>query len=270
MPGSYRPRTRVPPRPGSALDQTPPPAWPARRNARATGDGLGPSTLTLTPPTAATGSSIGADERSSRGLGHPGVGPCHSRVWALSHLAALRADARDNQASWISSASSCRALSVSLTCDTPGFGVWLVGHDWRLNVISSNSFAGETGETVSETVVPDPAPRPVRRSFTAAYRLAIVAEYEAAPRGEKGAALRREGLYHSHIKEWTAARDAGARAGVGDGRKSAPGSKGSAKDRGEVERLRAQIVRLTAQLAQTRTALDIMGYPEVRIMPMFV
>ena len=126
-------------------------------------------------------------------------------------------------------------------------------------MISSNSFAGETGETVSETVVPDPAPRPVRRSFTAAYRLAIVAEYEAAPRGEKGAVLGRQGLYHSHIKEWTAARDAGARAGVGDGRKSAPVSKGSAKDRGEVERLRAQNVRLTAQLAQTRTALDIMG-----------
>jgi len=35
-------------------------------------------------------------------------------------------------------------------------------------------------------VVPDPAPRPVRRSVTAAYRLAIVEEYEAAPRGEKG------------------------------------------------------------------------------------
>jgi transposase len=130
-------------------------------------------------------------------------------------------------------------------------------------VISNNSSTEDTGEAVSETVVPDPAPRPVRRSFTAAYRLAILAEYEAAPRGEKGAVLRREGLYHSHIKEWTAARDAGARAGVGDARKSATGSKRSAKDRGEVERLRAQNVRLTAQLAQTRTALDIMGKAHV-------
>jgi transposase-like protein len=125
-------------------------------------------------------------------------------------------------------------------------------------VISSNSSAEKTGEAASETVVPDPAPRPTRRSFTAAYRLAIVAEYEAAPRGEKGAVLRREGLYHSHIKEWTAARDAGARARIADSRKSAPVSKGSV-NRGEVERLRAQNVRLTAQLAQTRTALDIMG-----------
>jgi transposase len=74
--------------------------------------------------------------------------------------------------------------------------------------------------------------------------------------------LRREGLYHSHIKEWAAARDAGARSGFADARGSASGSKGSAK-RGEVERLRAQNVRLTAQLAQTRTALDIMGKAHV-------
>jgi len=97
----------------------------------------------------------------------------------------------------------------------------------------------------------------VRRTFTAAYRLSIVAEYESAPRGEKGAVLRREGLYHSHIKEWTAARDAGVVSGLGDGGRSSAASKGSTK--GEVERLRAQNVRLAAQLSQTRTALDIMG-----------
>ena len=124
-------------------------------------------------------------------------------------------------------------------------------------MISSNSSTEENGEAVPE-VVPDPAPRPVRRSFTAAYRLAIVAEYEAAPRGEKGAVLRREGLHHSHIKEWTRARDVGALSGLAGARKSAASSKGSAKG-GDVERLRAQNLRLTAQLAQTRTALDIMG-----------
>jgi hypothetical protein len=45
----------------------------------------------------------------------------------------------------------------------------------------------------------DPAPRPVRRRFSAEYKLRIVAEYDAAPTGEKGAILRRERLYHSHI-----------------------------------------------------------------------
>jgi hypothetical protein len=59
----------------------------------------------------------------------------------------------------------------------------------------------------------DPAPRPTRRVFTPAYKLAMVAEYENAPNGEKGAILRREGLYSSHIVEWTRARDAGVLSG---------------------------------------------------------
>src|SRR5664279_1168197 len=49
----------------------------------------------------------------------------------------------------------------------------------------------------------DPAAKPVRRSFTAEYRARVVAEYTAAPHGEKSAVLRREGLYQSQIREWT-------------------------------------------------------------------
>src|ERR1041385_8796595 len=63
---------------------------------------------------------------------------------------------------------------------------------------------------------PDPEgpERVKRRTFTAQYKLDIVAEYDAAPDGEKGAVLRREGLYSSHIIEWRRARDAGALAGL--------------------------------------------------------
>ncbi len=46
------------------------------------------------------------------------------------------------------------------------------------------------------------ADRPKRRTFTAEYKAQIVAEYEAADHGERGAILRREGLYSSHITEW--------------------------------------------------------------------
>ena len=60
----------------------------------------------------------------------------------------------------------------------------------------------------------DPAPRPTRRTFTAEYKARIVAEYEAAPHGEKSAVLRREGLFHSHVREWATTRDAGALAGL--------------------------------------------------------
>jgi hypothetical protein len=55
------------------------------------------------------------------------------------------------------------------------------------------------------------AEQPKRRTFTAEYKLAMVAEYDAATEpGAKGALLRREGLYSSHIIEWRRARDAGA------------------------------------------------------------
>src|SRR6187455_1401984 len=63
---------------------------------------------------------------------------------------------------------------------------------------------------------PDPeAPeRARRRTFTAKYKLEILAAYDTAADGEKGALLRREGLYSSHIVEWRRARDAGALAGL--------------------------------------------------------
>ena len=48
-----------------------------------------------------------------------------------------------------------------------------------------------------------PKRNPVRRSFSAEYKLAILAEYDlASETGEKGAILRREGLYSSLITDW--------------------------------------------------------------------
>ena len=103
-----------------------------------------------------------------------------------------------------------------------------------------------------------PSPRPVRRSFSPEYKLAIVAEYENAPNGEKGAILRREGLYSSHIIEWTRARDAGALEGAAGSRRTEKRPKCSA-EAAELERLRARNAKLEAELKTTRTALDIMG-----------
>ena len=62
--------------------------------------------------------------------------------------------------------------------------------------------------------IPEVPERARRRTFTAKYKLEILAAYDAAPDGEKGALLRREGLYSSHIVEWRKARDAGALAGL--------------------------------------------------------
>jgi transposase len=45
------------------------------------------------------------------------------------------------------------------------------------------------------------ADQPRRRAFSPEYKLRMVAEYDRAETGERGALLRRERLYHSHIIE---------------------------------------------------------------------
>ncbi len=62
----------------------------------------------------------------------------------------------------------------------------------------------------------DPAARPRRRSLTAAEKLADLDSYNALAKGgpERGAFLRREGLYSSHLSEWRRQRDNGALAGL--------------------------------------------------------
>jgi transposase len=121
---------------------------------------------------------------------------------------------------------------------------------------------GSTAPSSGPRSAQGPSPRPSRRSFSAEYKLAIVTEYENAPNGEKGAVLRREGLYSSHVIEWTRARDAGA---LGGSRPPAADSQRPEKrprksaETVELERLRARNAKLEADLLKTRTALDIMG-----------
>ena len=103
---------------------------------------------------------------------------------------------------------------------------------------------------------PNPAPNPVRRSFTAEYRAQVVAQYEAAPHGEKPGVLRREGLYQSQVREWRAERDARA-AGLIPKRNSHRASpKSSASD---TDQLRAENARLTRELAKSQAVVAIMG-----------
>src|SRR5579872_1347499 len=63
-------------------------------------------------------------------------------------------------------------------------------------------------------VASDKQARARRRSFTAQYKLDILAAYDAAGPGEKSAILRREALHSSHIVEWRRARDSGALAAL--------------------------------------------------------
>ena len=104
---------------------------------------------------------------------------------------------------------------------------------------------------------PDPAARPRRRSFTAEYKAGILDEYDALPAGSdgRGALLRREGLYTSHLAEWRKARNAGAIGGLAP--KSRPAKRSA--EQIELDRVRRRNQRLEAELARTKLALEITG-----------
>ncbi len=134
----------------------------------------------------------------------------------------------------------------------------LVSSEERRSAASGNGESAAPSSSSGPRSAGGPSPRPSRRSFSAEYKLAIVAEYENTPNGEKGAVLRREGLYSSHVIEWTRARDAGALQGVAGSRRSEKRPKRSA-EAVELERLRTRNAKLESDLTKTRTALDIMG-----------
>ena len=97
--------------------------------------------------------------------------------------------------------------------------------------------------------------RAKRRTFTAAYKLAIVAEYEAAGPGVRGEVLRREGLYSSHLTEWRKARDVGALAGLAATRGRPPLDPVERDN----QRLRDRNARLEADLDTARRVIEVQG-----------
>src|SRR6476661_3505133 len=116
--------------------------------------------------------------------------------------------------------------------------------------------AGDAGRvTGEEQERPDPEvpEKARRRTFTAQYKLDVVAEYDAAAPGEKGAILRREGLYSSHIVEWRRARDAGALAGL-----ARPCGRPAPDPRdAQIARLQKEKARLEQELAKARFVVDV-------------
>lgn len=98
--------------------------------------------------------------------------------------------------------------------------------------------------------------KPKRRTFTAAYKERILAEYEQAGPGERGALLRREGLLTSHISDWRKTRDKGSREALTQRKTGRP-----PRDTGpaEIEKLKKENEKLTAELARTKAALEVVG-----------
>lgn len=99
----------------------------------------------------------------------------------------------------------------------------------------------------------DPAAKPSRRKFSRAEKERIVGEYDALPKGspERGAMLRREGLYTSHISEFRRQLTSPA---VKPGRKPK-----ASPDAQELAKAQAKIAKLERELERTKMALEITG-----------
>jgi transposase-like protein len=94
--------------------------------------------------------------------------------------------------------------------------------------------------------------KPVRRRFTAEYKLRILQAADQCSPGELGALLRREGLYSSHLTTWCRQRETGQLAGL------TPKKRGPKPDpqADEIARLRRETERLQARLQQAEAILD--------------
>ena len=89
-----------------------------------------------------------------------------------------------------------------------------------------------------------------KRRHSEAYKLRILEEADACKRGERGALLRREGLYHSAIIKWRTWRDTMAEKGFTPEQEK--------KDmRNELARLKRENKCLKLKLERTDAMLDL-------------
>lgn len=116
---------------------------------------------------------------------------------------------------------------------------------------------GVGGHAVRVEDVPDPqvSERASRRTYTARYKLDVLAEYERLDKAGKGALLRREGLYTSLITAWREQRDKGALAALAATRGPRPADPAAAEN----QRLAAENTRLTAELDKARQVIRVQG-----------
>ena len=96
-----------------------------------------------------------------------------------------------------------------------------------------------------------------RRTFTAEYKLRILAEADAAAAqpGAIGALQRREGLYSSHLVTWRRERQTGILKGLTP-HKRGPKSKRNPQEE-EMQKLRRENQRLTEELRKAEIVIDV-------------
>lgn len=121
--------------------------------------------------------------------------------------------------------------------------------------MTSGATAGNSDD-VGEELDPEVAARArPSRQYSAKYKLAILGEYEQLSKLDKGALLRREGLYTSLISEWRKQRDKGALEALAKPRGRTPAD----PRQRELARLRAENERLERELGTARQVIEVQG-----------
>jgi transposase len=101
--------------------------------------------------------------------------------------------------------------------------------------------------------VPERARGP--RRYSGKYKARILAEYESLSKADKGALLRREGLYSSLITAWRTQRDAGAMTELA---KPAGRQPADRRDK-EIGKLRSRVSKLEDDLDRAHKVIEIQG-----------
>jgi transposase-like protein len=124
--------------------------------------------------------------------------------------------------------------------------------------ITHSSSARADSGVMEPTTDQDPeVPERVRgpRRYSAKYKAKILAEYESLSKADKGALLRREGLYSSLITAWRSQRDAGAMTELA---KPAGRQPADPRDK-EIGKLRSQVSKLEDDLDRAHKVIEIQG-----------
>src|SRR5713226_6929523 len=132
-----------------------------------------------------------------------------------------------------------------------------MSHDQLL--MSSN---GKLTQTVPD---PEVTPKAQRRTFSPEYKLRILDEAALCRKpGERGALLRREGLYSSHLTHWRRELREGVLAGLQPkkrGRKADPPATENAHLRREIARLQAKLERAETIIEVQKKLSQLLGLP---------
>ena len=117
-----------------------------------------------------------------------------------------------------------------------------------------------TTDTAPIVVVPSPEVQPAveRQPRSAAEKLRILQEYDSYSVGspERGAVLRREGIYTSQISKWRKRLASGGAVAL-QAQPRGPKPDSPALVQAEVARLRAENARLQARLAHAESIIEI-------------